>query len=83
MISLAGENSADELPDPLSTTRREAKIGSSCTGGMSTTGSSEAKMVADTSRAVAVVAASTATEVAANLTSSGPRSRLELYCLLG
>ena len=71
MISLAGENSADVLPDPLSITGRETGIGSSCAGVRSTISSSDAEMVTDTFGAVIVVAASTATEVTANLATSG------------
>jgi len=70
-MSLARENSADVLPDPLSIIARETGINSSCAGVRPTTGSSGTERVADTSEAVIVVAASTATEVTANLTSSG------------
>ena len=72
MISPAGENSADVLPDPLSITGRGMGINSSRAGVGSTTGATEAEMVAGTSGAVTVVAASMAPEVAANLTSSKP-----------
>ena len=60
------------LPDPLSITGREMEINSSRAGVRPTTGAAEAEMVADTSGVVTVVAASLATEVAANLTSSEP-----------
>ena len=72
MISLAGENSADVLPDPLSITGREMEINSSRAGVRPTTGAAEAEMVADTFGVVIVVSASTAPEVTTNLTSSGP-----------
>ena len=83
MISLPGENSADALPDPFSIIGRGMGINSSRAGVGSTTGATEAEMVTDTSGAVTVVAASMATEVATNLTSSEPQSGLELCCLLG
>ena len=72
MMSLTGEYSADVLPDPLSMTGRETGVSSSCAGVRPTIGSSDTEMVADTSGAVIVVAASTATEVTANLATSGP-----------
>ena len=72
MISPTGENSADVLSDPLSITGRGMGINSSHAGVGSTTGATEAEMVAGTSGAVTVIAASMTTEVAANLTSSEP-----------
>ena len=47
------------------------EIRSSRAGVGPTTGAAEAEMVADTSGAITVIAASMADEVAANLTSSG------------
>ena len=71
MMPLTGEKSVDVLPDPLSMTGRETGVGSSCAGVRPTIGSSDTEMVADTSGAVIVVAASTATEVTSNLATSG------------
>ena len=70
MMSLTGENSADVLPDLLSMIGRETGVSSSCTGVRPTIGSSGAEVVTDTSGTVIVVAASTATEAAANLGAS-------------
>ena len=72
MISLAGENSADVLPDHLSIIGREMEIDSSRAGVRPTTGAAEAELIANTSGVVTVIAASMAAEVAANLISSEP-----------
>ena len=73
MISPAEENSVDVLPDLLAVTGRGMGINSSRTEVGSTTDAVEAEMVTGTSSAVTtIVAASMATEVAANLASSEP-----------
>ena len=71
MMSVVGDNPADALPDPLFMTERETRTNSTCAGVRPTIGSSDTEVVANTSRTVIVVAASTATEATTNSTALG------------
>ena len=71
MVSPAGKNSADALPDPFSITGRGTELNSSRAGVRPTTDAAEAEMVADASGTARVIAISVADEVVASLTSSG------------
>jgi len=71
MMSLAGDNPANVLPNPLFMTEREAGTNSTHVGVRPTVGSSDTEVVTNTSGTVVVVATSTATEATANSTALG------------
>ena len=71
MMSVAGDNPTDALPDPLSMTERETGTNSTCAGVRPIIGSSDAEVVVNTSGTVVVVTASTATEATTNSTALG------------
>jgi len=70
-MSLAEDNPADVLPDPLSMTGRETGTSSTCAGLRPTTGSLDTDVVTNTSGTVIVLAVFTAIEATTNSTVLG------------
>jgi len=81
-MSVARDNPADALPDPLFMTGRETGTNSTCTGVRPTTGSSDSEVIANTFGTVIVVVASTTTEATSNSTALGFWPKFELRYLL-